>query len=295
VEIDPIEAKGSGWRGTWTLARRLARLGCDAVVVVHSKHRLALAVWLARIPIRIGPGQRGYAFLYNWPVMQDHRTPPIRHETAYCMDLLRPLGIEPDRAARPVWTVGAADAATVDGLLARHGVAAGRSIVTLHPGHGGSSLNWTPERYAALANGLGNARDAVIAVTGSAAEADLVQRVCAAARVSALNLAGQLSVPQLAALLARSILYVGSSTGPSHLAAAVGTPIVALYCPLAECVPDRWRPQSDKCTVLVPPVGQVCPTCLGPRCAFFPCMEMIAPRTVAEAATVLLDASVHRT
>jgi heptosyltransferase-3 len=289
VEVDPFEAKGSGWRGTLPLARRLRRLRCDAAVVVHSKHRLALAVWLAGIPIRVGPGQRGYSLLYNRPVVQDHRTPPIRHETAHCMDLLRPLGFAPGAASRPAWTVAPADALAVARLLAERGVGAERAIVTIHPGHGGSALNWTPQRYAELADCLASERAVVIAVTGTASEAELVGRVCAAMHTPALDLAGQLSLTQLAALIARSVLYVGSSTGPSHLAAAVGTPVVAVYCPLAECVPERWRPQSDTCTVLVPPVGQVCPTCLGPRCPFYPCMELIAPRTAADAARALLD------
>jgi heptosyltransferase-3 len=284
VEVDPIEAKGSGWRGTIRLARRLRHLRCDAAVVVHSKHRLAVAVRLAGIPLRIGPGQRGYSFLFNRPVPQDHRTPPIRHETAYCMDLLRPLGIQPDAAARPTWAVDPAVAAAVEQLLAGLGIGAGRAIVTIHPGHGGSALNWTPQRYAEVADCLAHERDVVIAVTGVRAEADVVGQVCAAMRAPALNLAGQLTIPQLAALIARSVLYVGSSTGPSHLAAAVGTPVIALYCPLAECLPDRWRPLGDRCRVLVPPVEQVCPKCLGPDCRFFPCMEMIAPRAVVDAA-----------
>jgi len=287
VEVDPIQAKGSGWRGTLRLARRLRRLRCDAAVVVHSKHRLAAAVWLAGIPVRVGPGQRGYSFLYNRPVVQDHRTPPIRHETSYCLDLLRPLGIEPDAGLRPTWTVAPTDAAAVDEILRARG--GGRGVVTIHPGHGGSSLNWTPERYAELADALAAERGLAIAVTGAPHEAAVVARMCAAMHAPALNLTGQLSIAQLAALIARSVLFVGSSTGPSHLAAAVGTPVVALYCPLAECVPERWRPQSDACTVLLPPVNQVCPTCLGPKCSFFPCMELIAPRTAADAAGALLD------
>lgn len=289
VEVDPIEAKGSGWRGTLALARRLRRLRCDVAVLVHAKHRLAVALWLARIPLRIGPGQRGYSFLFNRPVYQEHRRPPIRHETAYCMDLLRPLGIEPDPAARPLWRVGSAAAAAVEHLLGVHGLTPERELVTVHPGSGGSALNWTPERYAALADALATQRGCAIAVTGSAAERALVQRVCAAImHTPAINLAGELSVAQLAALLARSALWIGSSTGPSHLAAAVGTPIVALYCPLGECLPDRWRPQGEHCTVLVPPVNQVCPTCLGPRCPYFPCMDLITPDAVVEAAGALL-------
>lgn len=289
VEVDPIEAKGSGWRGTLALARRLRRLQCDAVVVVFAKHRLALAAWLAGIPLRVGPGQRGYSFLFNRPVVQDHRRAPIRHETAYSLDLLRPLGIEPDYNARPLWQVAPGDTAAIEQLLAQHGIDAARMLATVHPGHGGSSLNWAPERYAELADCLATERGLAIVVTGAADDADIVGRVCAAMRTPALNLAGQLSLPQLAALMARSALYVGSSTGPTHLAAAVGTAVVALYCPLEQSLPDRWRPQSDRCTVLLPPVNQVCPTCLGPACQFYPCMELISPRTVAEAAASLLS------
>lgn len=289
VEVDPEEAKGSRWGGTLTLARRLRRLHCDAAVVVHSKHRLAAAVWLAGIPVRIGPGQRHYSFLFNYPVVQDHRRPPVRHETAYSLDLLRPLGIEPDYAARPAWRVAPADAAAVEELLAAHGLDATRAVLAVHPGHGGSSLNWTPERYAELADRLATERHMAVVVTGTASDDAIVARVCAVMQEPAVNLAGQLSLPQLAALFARSALYVGSSTGPTHVAAAVGTPIVALYCPLAQSLPDRWRPQSDRCTVLLPPVDLVCPTCLGPRCQFYPCMELIAPRTAADAAGALLD------
>ncbi len=288
VEVDSREAKGSGWRGTLSLACRLRRLRCDAAVVVYAKHRLALAVWLARIPVRVGPGQRGYSFLFNRPVFQDHRHPPIRHESAYSLDLLRPLGIEPDPAARPRWQVAPNDLATVRELLASNGIAAERTLVTIHPGCGGSSLNWTPQRYAELADALIAERGVAVVVTGAAHETELVRQVCTAMRSPALNLAGQLSVAQLAALIASSALYIGSSTGPSHLAAAVGTPVVALYCPLGECLPERWRPQGDRCTVLLPPVNQVCPTCLGPQCRYFPCMELISVERAAASARALL-------
>ncbi len=288
VEIDTHEAKGSGWRGTLALARRLRRLRCDAAVVAYAKHRLAVAVWLARIPIRVGPGQRGYSFLFNRPVFQEHRRPPIRHETSYSLDLLRPLGIEPAANARPVWVVPPAERVAIREFLAKRGVAADRPIVTIHPGCGGSSLNWTPERYAELGDELAAERGVTVAVTGGAHEVALASQMCAAMHAPALNLAGQLSLAQLAALIAQSVLYVGSSTGPSHLAAAVGTPVVALYCPLGECLPQRWRPQGDACTVLLPPVDQVCPTCLGARCPHFPCMELITAQTAADAARALL-------
>ncbi len=289
VEVDAHEAKGSGWRGTLSLARRLRRLRCDAAVVAYAKHRLAVAVWLARIPLRVGPGQRGYSFLFNRPVFQQHRRPPIRHETSYSLDLLRPLGIEPDANARPVWVVSRAERAAMRELLTKRGVPPDRPTVTIHPGCGGSSLNWTPERYAELGDKLAAERGVTIAITGGAHEVALASQVCAAMQAPALNLAGQLSLAQLAALIAQSVLYVGSSTGPSHLAAAVGTPVVALYCPLGECLPQRWRPQTDACTVLLPPVNQVCPTCLGARCPYFPCMNLIPARAVADAAEELLS------
>jgi len=271
VELDPLEAKGSGLRGVGALARQLRALRCDAAVVVHPTPRLALAVWLAGVPVRVGTAYRAYAFLFNRRVREHRRRPPWKHESQYNVNLLEPLGVGPVEARAFQWLVAPEDARAVEAVLTEAALA-GAPFAVLHPGSAGSNLNWSPEQYAALGRRL--AADGMrLVVTGGPTETALTATVAAAIGAAAVDLGGRLTLPELAALLRRSRLYVGSSTGPTHLAAAVGTPIVALYSPLRSAAPVRWRPLGARVEVLTPAVDLVCPKCLGAACPYYHCME----------------------
>lgn len=292
VEIDPLEAKGSGLRGVWRLAAQIRRLGSDAAVVVHPTPRLALAVYLAGVPIRVGTAYRAYSFLFNRRVREHRSRPPWKHEALYNVNLLQPLGVTPADVSPVQWQVGADEAAQVDRLLQDAGLAAARFVV-MHPGNAGSALNWSPAQYGELGRRL--APDGVrVVITGSESEAGLTARVTAAVGSGAVDLGGRLTLPQLAALLRRCALYVGSSTGPTHLAAAVGTPVVALYSPLRSNAPVRWAPIGEQVTVLQPAVELVCARCLGPRCPYYHCMEKhLYVDDVVCAARQVLEAEVN--
>ncbi|MCK6556382.1 glycosyltransferase family 9 protein [Candidatus Binatia bacterium] len=271
VEIDPHEAKGSRLRGLGPLVRQLRVLRCDAAVVVHPTPRLALAVWLAGIPVRVGTAFRAYSFLFNRRVREHRRRPPWKHESQYNVNLLAPLGIGPVKVRPFEWQVTAEDATAVEALLRETGLA-GAAFAVLHPGSAGSNLNWSSTQYGELGRRLA-ADGWRLAVTGGASEKALTAAVAAAIGAAAVDLGGRLTVVQLAALLRRSRLYVGSSTGPTHLAAAVGTPTVALYSPLRSAAPVRWRPLGDRVEVLTPAVDLLCPKCLGAKCPYYHCME----------------------
>jgi ADP-heptose:LPS heptosyltransferase len=316
VEVDPLEAKGSRLRGVWSLAAQIRRVECDAAVVVHPTPRLALAVYLAGVPMRIGSAYRAYSFLFNRRVREHRSRLPWKHETVYNLNLLQPLGVTPtnmpslqwtvdcfgnrastssaravgisiskENSAHPEpvegcgsrlstllqWQVGADEAAQADRLLRDVGLGTERFIV-IHPGNAGSALNWSPAQYGELGRRLAAAGVRVV-ITGSEAEVALTAHVSASAGPGTVDLGGKLTLVQLAALLKRCALYVGSSTGPTHLAAAVGAPVVALYSPLRSNAPDRWAPIGERVTVLQPAVDLVCPRCLGPRCPYYHCME----------------------
>ncbi|MGA5764238.1 glycosyltransferase family 9 protein [Nonomuraea bangladeshensis] len=98
-------------------------------------------------------------------------------------------------------------------------------LVAVHPGARDPRRRWPVERFAAVADRLGRP----VVVTGSAAERDLVEGVVAAMRRPAVAVAGTLGLGALAALYERCDLVIGNDTGPRHLAAAVGTPTVAVY------------------------------------------------------------------
>lgn len=271
VELDAFEARGSRLRGVRRLAAQIRRLDCDAAVVVHPTPRLALAVCLAGVPLRVGTAYRAYSFLFNRRVHEHRSRPPWRHEAVSNLNLLRPLGVTVTEIPRVRWQVDVEEMAQVDRLLQGAG-ADQATLIAIHPGNAGSALNWSPAQYGELARRLVTEGVRVV-VTGSQRETELTAQVATAVGAAAIDLAGKLTLVQLAALFSRCVLYVGSSTGPTHLAAAVGTPLVALYSPLRSNAPVRWAPLGARITVLQPGVEMVCPSCLGPRCPYYHCME----------------------
>jgi lipopolysaccharide heptosyltransferase II len=102
-------------------------------------------------------------------------------------------------------------------------------VVVVHPGASAPSRRWPADRFAAVARRLYEEGGCKIVLTGSSGERELVESVRSAMDVPSHSLAGRLDLGELAALLARSDLLVANNTGPVHVAAAVGTPVVDLY------------------------------------------------------------------
>jgi ADP-heptose:LPS heptosyltransferase len=142
--------------------------------------------------------------------------------------------------------------------------------VVIHPGASVPARAWAPERHAALVDVL-VARGRRVVVTGAPAEAELTATVAGPPRAEVIDLGGRTTLPELAEVLAAAACVVVGNTGPAHLAAAVGTPVVSLFAPTVPTV--RWRPwrvpHELRC-VDVPCAGcraRVCPVpghpCLG--------------------------------
>jgi len=144
----------------------------------------------------------------------------------------RPGGLRPSHAAAG-W---AAD------WCRRAGVG-GRPLVVVHPGSGDNfpGRRWPVERFGALAGRLAAESGAVVAVTGTRSEAPLGRAVLAAARGRAFDLCGALGLEDLIGLLARASLLVANDTGPVHLGAALGVPVLGLYGPNS---PQLYGPRS---------------------------------------------------
>ncbi len=282
IEVDPVEARDSDWAGTLTLARRLRQLRIDVILFANSRHRLAVAAWLARIPIRIGHAGRGYSLLYTERVPRG----PVEHETDTTLRLLEPLGIRVTAAPAPHCTATDEDRQGILALLNAHGLRADARIAVLHASNSGNALHASPRWYAQLCDALTDAGYAVV-LTGTAAERELIASIAAVAG-PLLDLSGRLTVGLLTALLQHSALCIGSSTGPTHLAAAVGTATVGLYAPLVK--QQRWVPRGPRVTVLRPEVGMICASCLGQRCPHFNCMDLIGPERIIAAAARLQSA-----
>ena len=259
----------------------------DVVIVTYPTFRLALLMFLAGIPVRIGTGYRWYSLFFNRRIYE-HRKTAEKHEAEYNVSLLRPLGIEPEGHPRPALDVTEAAAAEARELLGKVGIRPGEPFVILHPGSGGSAKDWSPENFGALAEKVSDV--APVLVTGSAAEQQLVATVVEQSNGKAVALPAVSSLKTLAAILKKAAVFVANSTGPLHMAAAVGTPVVAFYPPIVQCSSRRWGPLADRKVVFEPSAGE-CPRCHGGPCQGSDCMDLISVEEVFHAVAGTLKRS----
>jgi ADP-heptose:LPS heptosyltransferase len=152
-----------------------------------------------------------------------------------------------------------------------------RPYVVVHPGASAPARTWSPDRWAKAVVALTAAGSRVV-VTGGPAEAGLTEHVAGACGT---DLSGRTSFRELAGILAGADAVVVGNTGPAHLAAAVGTPVVSLFAPVVPAV--RWAPHGEH--VLL---GDQNAPCRGTRardCPVpgHPCLDLVDPADVVAA------------
>jgi heptosyltransferase-2 len=147
-----------------------------------------------------------------------------------------------------------------------------------------------PERFAAVADRLAAEHGVKICVVGGVGLTDEAQAAAmlAGMRQPALDLSARLTLGELAALLRRCDLLVSNDSGPVHMAAAVGTPVVDIFGRNQRGLsPARWGPLGDGHAVLHKEVG--CVTCLAHRCDIeFLCLTSLSAEEVYQAAAAVL-------
>ena len=252
----------------------------DLVVVAHPALRLALLVFLAGIPERVGTGYRWYSFLFNNKVFE-HRRTAEKHEAEYNLSLLKAIGCDRERVPLPILRISASSQETAKSVKRSLGIENSNAVAVLHPGSGGSAREWSPGNFGALAKVL-HADGYHVIVTGAKNERALVERVMGFSGGVALPLVGRLSLKELAAFLRSTDILVSNSTGPLHIAAAVGTPVIGFYPPIRECSPRRWGPLTEKKVVFVAD-NALCPRCKGGACQGNECMDQITVEQVRRA------------
>lgn len=267
----------AGLAGFFRLLGELRRRRFDMALLLHPSLRLAMLCFLAGIGHRVGTGYRAYAPLFNHRIYQ-HRKGSGRHELDLNLDLARAVGAD----LAPVrFYLAIPDSARqrLRERLQLQGVPPETPFIVLHPGSGGSARDWPLSGFAALADRIQDELALTVVLTGTSAERPLVDELVQRMRTRPVRLDGQLEIKELLALLEQARVMVANSTGPLHMAVAVGCRVVGLYCPLQACAPERWGPYGQLDAALLPPVPP-CPACSGTRCPQGECMELIAPDAV---------------
>jgi heptosyltransferase-3 len=237
---DPLARLAREWR----LWRVLRARHYDLVVHLTDHPRGA---WLTRVlgarygvaPERMRSG-RFWRWCFTHLYLLPRATP--RHTVEANLDALRRIGIWPDDADKALVLVpGAAAAARVSALLDTHGLVRGKFVV-VHPGSRWLFKCWPAENTATLLDLLAaNGWPLVLTGARDPAEAVLVTDILARTSAVPLDLSGQLTLPELGALIASARLFVGCDTAPMHMAAAVATPVVAVFGPSSEAEWGPWR------------------------------------------------------
>ncbi|MFC6885347.1 MULTISPECIES: glycosyltransferase family 9 protein [Actinomadura] len=167
----------------------------------------------------------------------------------------------------------------------------GPGHVVVHPGTSVPARAWPPERFAEAVRLLTEAGQRVV-VTGGPDETELTAYVAAGAAKgaggSALDLGGRTTLPRLAAVLAGARAVVAGNTGPAHLAAAVGTPVVSLFAPTVPAA--RWAPYGVP-TVLLGDQEAPCKDSRARECPVpgHPCLASVGALRVVEAVEEIAD------
>jgi len=215
----------------------------DFVIDLHSLSETNLLGFFSGAPKRLysrRPG-RSLDFLANFnprpPVETDHRQ---RHLIDRYLDVLGPLDIR-DAERLPILRSRAVDDAVVERILVKAKAAAGAPLVGLFPGAGHASRRWPLKQFASLADFLIRNDEVKVLVFVGPEERELIKDIRRQFPPSVVVL-DQLSIPQLAAAQARLVALVSNDTGPMHIAAAVGTPVVLL---LDKRAPESYLPQGD--------------------------------------------------
>jgi lipopolysaccharide heptosyltransferase II len=285
-ERQPKTSLVAPYRLLVAMAREL-RNQFDIAVVLRFDHWWG--AWLAAaagIPRRIG---------YDRPETRPFLTDALpyqtgRHEVEQNAALVAAVATGAVGRAGPLrYAVsGSAQAWVVDWLQA-HQADGDRPLVAIHPGAGAPVKQWPVSAWAEVAAALTRDHRARIVLTGSAAEQPLTAAIAAALPEPPLDVSGLTNLDQLAALLARCALALGSDSGPLHLAVAVGTPTVHLYGPVD---PARFGPWGDPARHAVLASRWPCAPCnrlAWASPAEHACMGAIAPDDVVGAAHSVLS------
>jgi len=229
--IDQLIVLRSGWLKSFSqvreLRRRLRAERFDLVIEAQGLTKSAIVGWLSGAKRRIGFGHPWGRELSRWLNTEtvDNGTP---HAVDRNLELLQPVGIKSPRVRFDVPENSEANQA-IDDLVGEMQVSAGFAII--NSGAGWPSKLWPTERYSAVAVHLGKTWGLPTLVVAGGETERIAARKIVDQSFGHARLVPPITLPQLAALARRATLFIGSDTGPLHLAAAVATPCVGLYGP----------------------------------------------------------------
>ncbi len=278
--LDRVWPVRGGLHGWLAQVRGLRAARFDLVVDLQGLLRSGLMAWLAGSPVRVGfaNAREGSPWFYTQSVGVPD---PDMHAIDRYLLVARALGAtvpaQPVYALRPT----IADHDRVARLRQTKGLSGGRPWIAMAVSARWPTKRWPAAYFAETADRIQQERLGRVALIGGPDDREVAEQVMREMKTEAADLVGACSVGLLPALLQTASLLLSNDSGPMHVAAAVGTPVVALFGPTS---PARTGPRGADHLVLRNPVP--CSPCFSKRCrnaTFLDCLKGISPGEVVAA------------
>ena len=239
-----------------TVAAQIRQGGYDTCLIPGRSSLLSWVAWQAGIPQRIGvaSGGRGFAQTLVAPTRAAQR-----HATDNYLAVAEVCGVDLPLGERPPMSFYPADddrTAVTQRLIDDLDWLGDVPLVIIHPGGGEGSLHedplkrWPRERFVLLINHLARQHKAQILLVGGQQDKALAAAIDGMTSVRCANWAGRVTLGELGALAEIANLYVGNDTGPTHIAAAVGCPTLAIFGPSNPKLSAPYSPKAERVVTL---------------------------------------------
>lgn len=299
-EIDQVLVYDAPWmkatgprvdsRPEYRMAAELNQTGYDGAVIftVFSQSALpaAFLAYLANIPLRLAHARENpYQLLTHW-VPDREWGEGARHEVRRQLDLVATVGAETQNERLSLQLPSGVER-DIQRTLSRLGIDLHRPWVVIHPGSTAASRRYPAESYSQAAQMIVEECGIQVLFTGSHQERELVLSVQAEMGAPSFALVDTLDLPHFAGLLGLAPLLISNNTGPVHIAAAMGTPVVDLYA-LTNPQHTPWMVPSRVLFQDVP-----CKFCYKSACpeGHHNCLRGVEPKSIVEAACELINES----
>ncbi|MCI5196319.1 MAG: lipopolysaccharide heptosyltransferase II [Candidatus Electrothrix sp. AW5] len=280
------QGRHKGLQGKLRLAGELRKKNYDLTILLQNAFEAALITFLARIPVRGGYTTDGRGLLLTHGVRKHHaiKRRYQRHQVHYYQEMIQGLGLQQSQNNLELFLDPAAEQEA--NALINKGLQGEKRenipIIGLNPGAAyGPAKCWPAAKYAELARRLSDTTNGLIVLFGTQADQKAADEIRAVAGKRIMDLTGKTTLALALACIARCHVFVTNDSGLMHVAAALNTPLVAIFGSTDHIATG---PYSEQATVVRQPVD--CSPCMKTHCPkeHFQCMEGITVQEVEQAA-----------
>ena len=258
----------------------------DLAINYHTKKRTNVLCFLAGIPHRTGYKNNKFGFLLTHPIV-DKRHWGEKHESEYCLDVLRYLDVSVARKEFFV-TISKEAEDWLDAFLKKNNIASSDRVIVIHPGASDPARRWPGYYFAELIRLIHTVYPSCFIIIGNKDIHSIAENFIQSGSTPIIDLTGKTNLSQLASLIKRSDLLISNDSGPVHLATGLSRPVVAIFTRNQKGInPKRWGPLGPKARVVsVPEDNSI--SFVTAKAVNADYLELIKPQEVFEAVDAVL-------